>query len=297
MKVMGNIRHRWMVLVVVAITTFATAHEAIKQYDGLREQASEWATSRLLATLLNTSAPAEELTDAQTVYASSRSVEQIRAEQPARQQSAPLTTYRLTKSVSSGAPQSDEATLIAVNETPARIETQHFELSEDDQESFERLSEVALLAEKSQAAKLDALGHLEEANEPEGAAGDDDAVDEAIEHTRAAIYFDNRANIEGTPHVGETMDIIAVRARAAADSLVQLRAARRALRALQERTVRPVRSGMRIIKKGNPTSATTTLRAAGPRDWINAATEDAECGPHGQLALHDTIGESAASGE
>jgi hypothetical protein len=237
------------------------------------------------------------LTDAQTVYASSRSVEQIRVGQPARQQSAPLTTYRLTKSVSSGAPQSDEATLIAVNETPARIETQHFELSEADRESFERLSEVAFLAEKSQAVELDALGHLEEANEPEGAADDDDAADEAIEHTRAAIYFDNRVNTEGTPHAGETMDIIAVRARAAADSHVQLRAARRALRALQERTARPVKSEMRNIKKGNPTSATTTLRAANTRGRINAATEDAECGPHGQLALQDIIVESAASGE
>ena len=89
---MGNIRHKWMVLVVVVVTTFATAQEAVKQYDGLREQANEWATSRLLASLLNTSAPGEELIETQTVSNSSCSVEERRDEQPARRQPATLTT-------------------------------------------------------------------------------------------------------------------------------------------------------------------------------------------------------------
>jgi hypothetical protein len=292
---MGNIRHKWMVLVVVVVTTFATAQEAVKQYDGLREQANEWATSRLLASLLNTSAPGEELIETQTVSSSAIcSAEGIREEQPARQQPATLATYHVIETKSAGAPQLDEATHIAVNdETPATFDTQHFELSEADGESLARLDEVALLTDKNQFAELEALSQPEEAKEPEGAPDANDTEDDSIVHTQEALHFINRVITETPPRISET-DISAIRARAAADARVQQRAARRALRVLQERTERPVKFEFKIIKKGDRTSGTATpLRAANSGSPSDAAAEDARCGLPAHLAFQDIAAASA----
>src|ERR1043165_7767386 len=97
-KGMGNIRHKWMVLMVVLVTTFATAQEAVKQYDGFREQANEWASSRLLASLLNTSAaPDEGSPEAQntsSTVATCSAGERMDMQTPLRRQSATLSIYR-----------------------------------------------------------------------------------------------------------------------------------------------------------------------------------------------------------
>jgi hypothetical protein len=290
-----------MVLMVVVVTTFATAQEAAKQYDGLRDQANQWATSRLLASLLNTSAPVEELIETQVV-STSCSAEERSDEQPARQQPATLTTYRLIETKSTDAPQRDEAIRIAVNETPATFDMQHSELSEANRESLERLDEVARLTEKNHFAELEALGQLEEAKESLGAPDEHDTEDDSVAHTQAAMHFINRVITQvPSPRVSET-DSIAVRARAAADARVQQRAARRAVRILQERTERPVRFELKRIKKGDQTSGTTTmLRAANSGSTVDAATaEDAECELRGQLAVQDIDGtspQSAPSGE
>jgi hypothetical protein len=54
-------RHKWMVIMVVMVTTLTTAQEALKQYDSLRAQAATWATSGLWAGFLNSYAqPAEQ---------------------------------------------------------------------------------------------------------------------------------------------------------------------------------------------------------------------------------------------
>jgi hypothetical protein len=291
-----------MVLLVVVVTTFATAQEAVKQYDGLREQANEWATSRLLASLLNTSAPGEELIETQTVSSSSTicTAEEIRDEQPARQQSATLATYHLIETKSAGAPQLDEATDIAVNETPATFDTQHFELSEADRESFERLDEVALLTDKNQFAQLEALTQPEEAKEPVGAPDADDTEDDSIVHTQETLHFINRVITETPARISET-DILAIRARAAADARAHQRAARRAIRVLQERTERPVKFEFKLIKKSDQTSGTATpLRAANSGSPVDAAAKDAECGLPAHLALQDIAAasqQSASDGE
>lgn len=53
-------RHKWMVILVVMVTTLTTAQEALKQYDSLKEQAAMWATSGLWAGFLNSSDPAPQ---------------------------------------------------------------------------------------------------------------------------------------------------------------------------------------------------------------------------------------------
>jgi len=295
-KGMGNIRHKWMVLVVVAVTTFATAREAVKQYDGLREQANEWATSRLLTSLLNTSAPVEELIETQTVSSSSTicAVEERSDEQPVRRQLATLTTRQSIKTKSNVAPQLEEVMHVAVNETPAQLDRQHFELSDADRKSLERLNDVALLTEKNQFAGLEALGELEETQEPENER-DDHAEDDSIAHTQAAIHFVNRVLAEVPARMSET-NIKAVRARAEADALVQQRAATRALRVLQERTERRVKFELKIIKKGDRTSGTATpIRAANSGRPVVVAADNAECALPVQPALQDIAGTSPNS--
>lgn len=291
-KGMENIRHKWMVLVVVVVTTLATAQEAVKQYSGLREQANEWATSRLLASLLNTSAPGAELIETQTVSSSfvTCSAGERSDEQPVRRQPATLTTYRTIGIKSTAASQRDEAIHIAVDENSAQLDRQHFELSETDGESLEHLEEVAVLTEKNQFAELDALGLLEEAKEPDA----HDAEDDSIAHTQTAIHFINRIITEAPPATSEMDITAAVRARAAADARAQQRAARRALRVLQERTDGGVKFEMKIIKKGDRVSGTATpMRAATSGRAVDAA--DAECELPARPALQDIAGTSPNS--
>ncbi len=300
-KGMGNIRHKWMALVVAVVTTFATAQEAVKQYDGLREQANEWATSTLLASLLNTSAPGEELIEAQTASSYTCSVEAGREEQPARRQIATLATYQLIETKSPTALQRDEAIHIADNETTAPFDAQRFELSDANTESFERQNEVAFLADKNHVAELEVPGQTEEVTaERVGAPEEHDA--DSIVDTQTAMHLANRLIAQTPPpRVSET-DIAAVRVRAAADARVQWRAARRALKVLQERTGPPVKFEMKIIRKGDQTSAAATmLRAANCDDRLDApAEEGAEDELPAQLALRDIGGtspQSAASDE
>lgn len=269
-KAMGNIRHKWMTMLVVLVTTFATAQEVARQYDGLREQANEWASSRLLASLLNTSAPEEVLLEAQAVSAVSASCSAVeRSGEPARQR-ATQTTNQLIETKSATVQQRDEASHIAINGIPAPLDTQHVELSEARRELLESITEVALLADKNHAVELEALGQPEAIEEQSSAPEDNDADADSDIHAKPEMRFINRVITEAPPRASET-DINV--ARAAIDARVQTRATMRAVRILQERAGRPIRLELKIIRKGDPPSGTTPapLRAANSASQIDAA--------------------------
>jgi hypothetical protein len=266
-----------MVLIVVLVTTFATAQEAVKQYDGLREQANEWATSTLLSSLLNTAAPEEELVQAQlTAVTSSSCSAAERSDEPA-QQPATQTASHQVETKSAALQHRDEAIRIAVNESPAPVDTQHIELSEAGREALDSINVIALLTDKDHGAELESLSQPEGMEEPESAPVDHDEDADSDAHAKPELHFINRVITETSPRLSEA-DINAIRARAASDALVQIRAARRAVKVLQERAGRPIRVELKLIKKGDQQSGAgvAPLRAAQSAPRLDAAdTPDA----------------------
>jgi hypothetical protein len=275
---MGNIRHKWIVLMVVLVTTLATAQEAVRQYDGLREQANEWASSRLLASLLNTSAPAEASPEAQTTAVAatitSCSAEERKDLEPSvREQSATLSLHQLIETKSAEArPVAGAATRIALDEIPAPLDRQHVELGEADRETLEAHNEIALLTNKNHEVELpESLDQSEEIEAPERAPVEHDTDYDSSVHATPEMHFINRIITAASPRVSET-DIEAVRARAAADALVQTRAARKALKVLQERSGRPIRLELKIIRKGDQPGGIAPLPPAAPLRAANSAS-------------------------
>ena len=243
---MGKMKHKWMAMLVVLVTTVVTAQEAVKQYDNLKAQAGAWATSRLWASLLNNSAPEEKSLEVQPATCSVK-------ETPDASLQETRTPGRIIVIKGFNAQQRDAASQPIRIELTALEDKQHSDRSEAAADKFERLSEVALLTEQSG-------GEAEESNAPEAqitaepdAAGDDAVDESSIVHSKQDVQVIsrtlNRAVAEEVSHVVDARSAPVRETHSAFETQAHLRAIRRAAKALQD-VERGKRIELRIIKRG-----------------------------------------------
>lgn len=249
-------KHKWMAMLVVLVTTVVTAQEAVKQYDNLRAQAGAWATSGLWASLLNNSAPEEEQLEVQPATCSVKAT-------PGAQVQETRTPGQIIAIKGFNAQQRDAASQPMRIELSALEDKQHSDLNEAAADKFERIGEVALLTEHSGV-------EAEERSQPEAqiTTEPDTAEDESsIEHAEQDVHVItrtlNRAVAEQVSHVVDA-SVPAQETRAAFETRAQVRAIKRAARALQD-VERGKRIELRILRRGNPVAppspALISLRA------------------------------------
>ena len=241
-------KHKWMAMLVVLVTTIVTAQEAVKQYDDLKAQAGAWATSRLWASLLNTSAPEEKSLEAQPATCS------VKETTAAHSQETPMPVQVVVIKGFNGQQRDAVASQPIRIELAALEDKQHSEPSEAATQTFERIGEVAQLTEHSGEETEESNTPAEQPSaEPDTAEGD--AVDEnSIEHAEPDVHVNtrtlNRAVAEEVAHVVDASAPVQ-ETRSAFETQARLRAIKRAAKALQD-VERGRRIELRIIRRGNP---------------------------------------------
>jgi hypothetical protein len=262
---MGKMKHKWMAMLVVLVTTVVTAQEAVKQYDDLKAQAGAWATSRLWASLLNSSAPEEKSLEAQPATCSVK-------ETPNNPSQETWTPGQVIVIKGFKDQQRDAASQPIRIELSALEDKHHNDPGEAAADKFEHLGEVALLSEQPG-------GEAEERSQPEALTAEpetvtDDAADEdSINHAErnqaerdvhAVSRISNRAVVEGVAPVFDSPALVQ-ETRAAFETQARLRVIRRAAKALLDNAERGKRIELRILRRGNPADrpspASISLRA------------------------------------
>jgi hypothetical protein len=281
---MGKMKHRWMAMLVVLVTTVVTAHEAVKQYDDLKAQAGAWATSRLWASLLNTSAPEEKSLEVQPATCSVK-------ETPDGHTQGTWTHGQVVVIKGFNGQQRDASSQLIRIELSALEDKQHSDASEEAADKFERIGEVALLSKQSG-------GEAEESNAPEAQitaepdAAQDDTVDESSvvhseQHVQVISRTLNRAVAEEVSHVVDARAPVQ-ETRSAFETRMQMRAIKIAAKALQN-IERGKRIELRIIKRGDsvdpPRPTSISLRAENISVPLAADFPDA---PPSQIASQHT---------
>jgi len=242
-------RHKWMVALVVLITTVVTAQEAIKQYDDLKEQAGAWATSRLWASFLSTNAPEEELIEEQAV---TYSVKEITGDHSPRQETRMPGQVNDIKSISIVQQRARAESHTTRIELPALKDKQHNDANPAGEAALERTSEVALLTEQA-GVESEETGQPEtQTTEPDSAGGDDTETHSIVHAEQREASFTGRT----LNRIAAEEALLAVDAstpvphtNTVSEARAQARAIKRAIKALQETVDRGRRIELRIIRR------------------------------------------------
>jgi hypothetical protein len=266
-------RHKWMVMLVVAITTLTTAQEAFRQYDDLKSQAATWATLRLWTGFLNAYTPQDEPFQAQQLTNCSASVPaSAQAQRPVAtvlDQGINIKSVKSRKQESSGP--------LARVEVPARDDNHRGDSFATAAKAPDSIKEVALLTETS---GLEEIGeHVDVPAEPVAASDDSEA--DSAGHTFAEVRFvsraANRTAAETAPPLlaGDADAGAASRRQTRLASRAQslkARAMKRALKTLQIQLERTTRQELKIaeIRIELPHGINTTLRVVGSTNIIAA---------------------------
>lgn len=240
-------RHRWMVMLVVMVTTLTTAQEALKQYDGLRAQAQGWATLRLLTGFINAYTPQDDSTEAQAVVTCSAS--QLRTErahpldapaQEARFLEAQITVKR------------DAANQLAGVESLIPEAGHHNDSPEVPESEFERIGEVAMLAETVEVLPEEPGDDVEEPAEFDDFS-DDSSEEVATLHTLRDVRHTDRA-------LNRDLTVIAPRKSDTASPVAALHKARLASRTEAQLKARTIRRALKVIQIQIEKAAKVELR-------------------------------------
>ncbi len=280
-------RHKWMMALVVLITTVVTAQEAVKQYDDIKEQAGAWATSRLWASFLSTNAPEEELIEEQAV---TYSVKEITGDHSPRQETRMPGQVNDIKSISIVQQRARAESHTTRVELPALKDKQHNDPNPAGEAALERISEVALLTEQAGV-------EAEEPGQPETQTTEPDATENDTTENHSIIYAEQREasfNSRTLKRISAEESLLAVDAATlvphtitVSEARAQARAIKRAIKALQETVDRGRRIELRIIRRErrvetqngtsmslraqiNPTSLAATLTDAPLPAQINS---------------------------
>ena len=242
-------RHKWMMLLVVLVTTVVTAQEAIKQYDDLKEQAGAWATSRLWASFLSTNA-AEEESPQQSAIACS--LKETIGDHSTQQEAWMPVQVNEVKSINNSQQQRAEAGHIVRIEIPALRDKQHNDVNPVGEAALERIGEVALLTEQT-GLEIEEPSQLEtQTTELDTAEGD-----EWDEHS--IVHAEQQREVSRTlTRMAAQQTLLAVDAGGAPlnqtivvpEARVQAKAIRKAIKALQDNVDRDRRIELRIIRRG-----------------------------------------------
>jgi hypothetical protein len=263
-------KHKWMAMLVVLVTTVVTAQEAVKQYHDLKAQAGAWATSRLWASLLNNSAPEEKSLEVQPAMCSVKQT----PTNPSQETWMPRQVIVIKGFKDQ---QRDAASQPIRIELSALEDKHHNDPGEAAADKFERIGEVALLSEQTG-------GEAEERSQPEALTAEpdtatDDAVDEnSIDHAEQEVHVISRIlNRAVTEEVSQVVDASAPshETRAAFETQARLRAIKRAAKALQDNVERGKRIELRIIRRGNPVdrSSPTSISLRAENSYGPQATD------------------------
>lgn len=244
-------RNKWMVVLVVLITTVVTAQEGVKQYDDLKAQAGAWATSRLWASFLSTNAAEEELPREQAVTCY---VEEMTGDQSPQQETSATANANDVKSINNAQQQQQRAGAshtIRI-ELPALRDKQHNDPNPAGEVALERTGEVARLTEQ---AGVDAkeTGQPEiETTEPDTADGDE-TDDHSIDHAelREASFISRTLNNVAAEEalLAADTNTSVPRAIAMSEARAKAKAIKKAFKALQDNIDRGRRIELRIIRR------------------------------------------------
>ena len=238
-------RHRWMVMLVVMVTTITTAHEALKQYDTLRSQAQEWATLKLWTGFINTYTPQDETLEAAEEVASctaspARDEHTLRQDAPAQARS--LEARR------TGGQKHDAADHVAGMEASTPEAEHHAGSQEATESAFEHTGEVAMLAEPVAATPEETDDRETEPAEPVDSS--DDSAEEI-----SALHSLREVRLVGRDR-NQELEVIAPQAIEAASTDAALHRVRLASRA----KARAMRRAIRVIQIQLERAAKTELR-------------------------------------
>jgi len=234
-------------MLVVMVTALTTAQEALKQYDGLKAQAREWATLRLLTGFINAYTPQDESLEAQAVTSCSAS--QMPSE-PSLPLNTPAQGARFLEA--QFVVKRDAANQVASVEllTP---ETEHHNDSREVTEiEFERTGEVARLPETVDVSPEDTGDDVEEATEQVNSS-DNSAEEVATVHTLREVRHTGRS-------LNPDLTVIAPPASEAANLDAALHKARVASRAEAQAKVKALKRALKIIQIQVEKAAKVELR-------------------------------------
>jgi hypothetical protein len=276
-----------MVMLVVMVTTLTTAQEAFRQYDGLKAQARDWATLRLLTGFINAYTPQDDSPDSQGVTCS---VNQTPSE----------------SSLAHDAPAQDagfrEAQIIVKRDTSnhvARValltpEAEHHSDSLEASEiESEHAGEVAMLAETVEALPEDMDDDVEETTEQHNSSDDNAEEGATVHRLREVRRIDRTLNRDLTvtaPTASDTASLDAAlhKARVASrtDAQMKVKALKRALKVIQIQLekaakveLRTGRGNSRIEQAGEISTSLQTPESTG------SMTARYTLAPQGQITV------------
>jgi hypothetical protein len=241
-----------MVMLVVMVTTLTTAQEALKQYDGLKAQAREWATLRLLTGFINAYTPPDDSLEAK---AATCSASQMTSE-PTLPQDAPAQAARSIEARINL--KRDAAAHVAGIEFPTPEAEHHNDsrvVTEEIAETgFEHIGEVAMLAETVDASPEETIDDAEETAEPLNSS-DDDSDEVATVHTLREARRTDRA-------LNRDLTVIAPSASDAAKLDAALHKTRVASRADAQTKVKVLKRALKVIQIQIEKAAKAELRTS-----------------------------------
>lgn len=239
-------KHRWMVMLVVMVTTLTTAQEALKQYDGLKAQARDWATMRLLTGFINAYTPQDDSLESQEVVTCSAS--QMPSE-PSLSQDAPAHARSLEAQI---IVRRDAANHIA-SVSLLTPETEHHNDSREVTEiEFERVGEVAMLSETVEVLPEETDDDVEETVEMLDSS-DDSREEVATVHTLREVRRIDRA-------LNHDLTVMAPPSSDAANLDAALHKARVASRADAQAKVKAIKRALKVIQIQLEKAAKVELR-------------------------------------
>ncbi|HEY6189893.1 MAG TPA: hypothetical protein VIW80_19725 [Pyrinomonadaceae bacterium] len=242
-------RHRWMVMLVVLVTTITTAQEALKQYDTLRAQAQGWATLRLWTGFINTYTPQDEMLEATEEVAScpaspAEDEHDLRQDAPAQAQSIEA---RMT-----GGQKHDAAGHVASVEASTPEPEHHADSQEATESAFEHTGEVAMLAETVAAMPVETDDRETEPAEPLDSS-DDSAEEISALHSLREVRLagrDRNQELEViAPQAIEAASTDAALHRVRLASRAKARAMRRAIRVIQIQLDRAAKAELKTDRR------------------------------------------------
>jgi hypothetical protein len=227
-------RHKWMVIMVVMVTTLTTAQEALKQYEGLKAQAAAWATSGLWTGFLNSYEQPSE-----TLRAQSNTCSVIQPGEESQQSYHPALAQTIRMESVKAHRQEQSARALHPELLPLE-DNQHDDHVEAVEQALESAGEVARLAD---------TGEPEGAGEPGAQAADairalpgrqdEDEVNLAghtLRALRLVSFAPGRAATDASP------------LNAAADPEAALRQPRAAAPRVQAQKVRAMKKALRLLQ-------------------------------------------------
>lgn len=241
-------RHRWMVMLVVMVTTITTAQEALKQYDTLRAQAQEWATLKLWTGFINAYTPQDETLEAEEVASCPAS---SAPDEHALRQDAPAQTKSLEARMTVGQKR-DAADHVASVETSITEAEHHAGSQEATESTFELTGEVAMLAEPGDATPEETDERETESAEQVDSSDDSDEEISALRALREVRLVGRDPNQEldvVAPPTSEAASHEAALHRARLASRSKARAMKRAIRVIQIQLERAAKVELRTDRR------------------------------------------------